>query len=243
MAEWCIGRIISHERNFASSQRDQGNAEWAASTEILEYRYLSEMTLSVLGSTGDIGQCIGRAAKAFGMYTVGYSRSGGRKNDGNKSVFDEQTTSLQEALQAADYVVSVLPSTDATRGLLTLETLESANVKNGGKSPVLINVGRGDLVSSEAALIQALDAGHISAAILDVMDPEPLPSSSELWRHPKVTISPHVSALTRGKDVPKVILEQYQRYCEAVKYGDGDDDDMAKIAEKLHYVVDWNKGY
>ncbi|KAL3916071.1 MAG: hypothetical protein SGARI_008044, partial [Bacillariaceae sp.] len=211
MAEWVIGRILSHERGFALSQRDQANKQWAQSSEILEYRYLNEMTVSILGSTGDIGRCIGKACKAFGMKTVGYSRSGGNADDTN-DVFDEQTTNLVTALQAADYIVSVLPSTEATRGLLTLDKLQAANSQNGEKSPpVLINVGRGDLISTDT-ILQALDDNHLSAAILDVFEEEPLPQDNPLWNHPKVTISPHVSALTRGKDVPKVILEQYERY-------------------------------
>jgi phosphoglycerate dehydrogenase-like enzyme len=247
MAEWCIGRIVAHERNFLVSHSDQLSGQWAASKSVFEYRYLSEMTLTVLGSTGDIGKCIGKAAKAFGMNVVGYSRSGGRDGD-DETCFDEQVTDLTTALQAADYIVAVLPSTDATRGLLTLDKLQTANAEAGGRSPVLINVGRGDLVSSET-LTRALDEGHLSAVILDVMDPEPLPPDSPLWKHPKVTISPHVSALTRGKDVPKVILQQYKHYCHAVaqnednKIGKDSISAMTAIASSLNYVVDWNKGY
>ena len=59
----------------------------------------------------------------------------------------------------------------------------------------LINVGRGALVD-EAAIIPALDAGHLRGAALDVFDVEPLPAESPLWKHPKVLISPHISGVT-----------------------------------------------
>ena len=96
------------------------------------------------------------------------------------------------------------------------------------KSPVFINVGRGDLISTDT-ILQALDANHLRAAILDVTEEEPLPPDNPLWTHPKVTISPHVSALTRGKDVPQLVLEQYKRY--------------QQDPSTLLYQVDWDKGY
>ncbi|KAG7342625.1 D-isomer specific 2-hydroxyacid dehydrogenase, NAD binding domain containing protein [Nitzschia inconspicua] len=228
MAEYTLGRIIAHERHFAASHNDQLQRQWAASKQILQYRYLSELTLTVLGATGDIGRCICHSAKAMGMTVVAYTRS-----DTQEGICDLYTSNLTVALQQADYIVSVLPSTHETRGLLSLETIQVANRSNGGKSPVLINVGRGDLISTDTVM-QALQQQHLSGAILDVLEQEPLPVDSPLWTHPNVTISPHVSALTRGKDVPKLILEQYQRYLQ-----DQDQDDKSS----LRYIVDWNKGY
>jgi phosphoglycerate dehydrogenase-like enzyme len=243
MAEWCLGRIIAHERNFAASHQDQHDRQWRASASSssssrqMEYRYLSELTLTVLGATGDIGQCICQMAKAMGMHkVVGYSSSSSRQRSSSSNsdtttttttICDEYTNDLADALRQADYVVSVLPSTPATRGLLSLETLRAAANKKK-KSPVLINVGRGDLITTDT-LLTALQEEHLSAAILDVMEQEPLPSDSPLWTHPQVVISPHVSALTRGKDVPKLVLEQLERY--------------QHDPTSLRYVVDWNKGY
>jgi phosphoglycerate dehydrogenase-like enzyme len=220
MAEWCIGRIIERERNFVASHQDQSNRHWAATrSQISQYRYLSELTLAVLGATGDIGKCICQAAQALEMTVVKYS-SQGREN--------ATTNNLAMALQQADYIVSVLPSTPQTRGLLTLAALQVANPQQGGKSPVLINVGRGDLIST-STLLQAIHQKHLSGAILDVTEQEPLPPDSPLWIHPQVIISPHVSALTRGRDVPQLILQQLYRY--------------QQDPNSLHYMVDWNRGY
>ena len=226
IAEWCMARIIGHERGFAASAKDQKNKSWAGSKEsILGYRYLSTLTLSVLGC-GDIGRCVAKAAKAFGMKTVGYGKSK-RKSDEVLDGIDEYTTDLTNALQQPDYIVSVLPSTPDTRGLLNDKALMAASKSNGGRNPVFLNVGRGNVIS-EVSLIDSLDQGWISAAILDVFEVEPLPKESLLWSRSDVIISPHVSGLTHGDDVPKVFLENYRRFVQG---------------SELKHLVDWKRGY
>ena len=224
IAEWVIARIIAHERNFEASVKDQRDKLWAGSKDaILGYRYLSSLTLSVLGC-GDIGRCIAKASQAFGMKTIGYAKT--ERSTAVEGI-DVYTTNLKEAIQGADYIVSVLPSTPETRGLLNGNTLDVASKCNGGKSPVFINVGRGDVIN-ENSLVTALDNKWISAAILDVFEVEPLPEESELWSRPDVVISPHVSGLTQSSDVPKVFLQNYTRYIHG---------------RELKYLVDWDKGY
>lgn len=222
IAEWCIAQIIANERRFDLMRKDQEKQEWVGSKAILEYRYLSDLTLSVLGC-GDIGLCIAKAAKAFGMKVVGYST----RPKPDEPTLDESVTDLTTALQAGDYIVSVLPSTLGTRNLLTLDKFQLASTASGGKSPVFLNVGRGD-VTDASTLVAALDAKHISGAILDVYEEEPLPASNPLWKHPGVTISPHVSGLTRAQDVPNLFMDQYARYTSG---------------RPLQFVVDWNKSY
>jgi len=220
IAEWCLARIISHERNFAATAADQKERAWAKSRhEVTSYRYLSDLTLTVLGC-GDIGLCIARAAKAFGMRVVGYVRGDVQNRN---PVVDVYTNSLPEALREANYIVSVLPSTPSTIGILSGEALQPCHVK----SPVLLNVGRGSVID-ETSLLRALELNYISAAILDVFETEPLPTESALWDHPKVVVSPHVSGLTRGVDVPHLFLQNYERYCQN---------------QELLYAVDWSKGY
>lgn len=226
IAEWCLARIIGHERNFAASAEDQRNVSWAGSKgAIIGYRYLSSLTLAVLGC-GDIGRCIAKAAKAFGMKTMGYGKTK-RESDEVLEGIDAYTTNLGGALREADYIVSVLPSTPETRGLLNGNALRTASKANGGNCPVFINAGRGDIIG-EDSLLYALDNQWISASILDVFEVEPLPEESKLWHRSDVIISPHVSGLTQGKDVPKVFLENYERFLEG---------------NELNFLVDWNKGY
>lgn len=225
IAEWSMARIIEHERSFAASALDQNRKEWAGSRNaVTQYRYLSSLTLTVLGC-GDIGRCIVKAAAGFGMKTIAYGKSPRIAKDIDG--LDEYTQDLETALQKGDYIVSVLPSTNETRGLLSNETLAVAAKANGGKCPVFLNVGRGDVIE-ESSIISAIDKEYISAAILDVFEKEPLPEESPLWIHPNVIVSPHVSGLTQASDVPKLFLANYQRY---VKDND------------LMYIVDWSKGY
>lgn len=237
IAEWCIARIIEHERSFAATASDQLQKSWAGSREaVTNYRYLSSMTLTILGC-GDIGRCIAKAAKAFGMRTIGYVRTIPTSSDSDdrtvaeETGVDEYTTNLTKALQSGDYVVSVLPSTPQTRGLLSNDVLEAASTEKGGLCPVFINVGRGDVID-EKSLVEALDKKYISGAILDVFVEEPLPTSSKLWSRSDVIVSPHVSGLTQASDVPKVFLSNYQRYVE---------NDCSTL--ELKFLVDWKKGY
>ena len=225
IAEWCLGRIIEHERSFATSAADQKTKDWVGSRRVVtEYRYLSSLTLAVLGC-GDIGRCIVKAAACFGMKTIAYGKS--RRMARDVDGLDEYTQDLDEALRAGDYVVSVLPSTKETRGLLSGEGLAAAAKTNGGKSPPFLNVGRGDVIN-EASIVSSLDRGYISAAILDVFETEPLPAKSPLWDKPGVIVSPHISGLTQASDVPKLLLANYRLFVDG---------------EPLMHVVDWNKGY
>ena len=231
IAEWCIARIIEHERSFAATAKDQQSKLWAGSRDaVTNYRYLSSMTLSVLGC-GDIGRCIAKVAKAFGMKTVGYVRTIPTSSKKEETGVDEFTTDLTKALQSGDYIVSVLPSTPETRGLLSNGVLQAASNAKGGLCPVFINVGRGDVID-EKSLLEALDKKYISGAILDVFEEEPLPTKSKLWSRSDVIVSPHVSGLTQASDVPKVFLSNYQRYVE----------NDCSTAE-LKFLVDWKKGY
>jgi glyoxylate/hydroxypyruvate reductase A len=100
--------------------------------------------------------------------------------------------------------VAILPSTPDTVNLFDHDKF--SQMKQGS---VIINCGRGDLIDEED-LVEALDHGKLSAAVLDVMQIEPLPVNSPLWEHPKVVITPHVSGWHLG-DAVKDIAENLRR--------------------------------
>ena len=118
---------------------------------------------------------------------------------------------LPRFLGRCDYLVSVLPSTPGTRGLLDGDVLAAC----APRRPALINVGRGDLVS-EAAVLGALDRGWLSHLVSDVFAAEPLPTASPLWQHPKVTVTPHNAAVTQPEDVARAFAANLARFEQAI---------------------------
>jgi phosphoglycerate dehydrogenase-like enzyme len=140
--------------------------------------------LVVIG-TGDLGRVFARAGRHLGMHVTGLSRSA-RPAPGFDAV--HPTGRLARELRRTDLLVIAAPLTAQTRRLIDAAAL--AAVKPGAG---LVNVGRGPIVDA-AALAEALRAGRLSGAILDVFDQEPLPPDSPLWAVPNLYISPHCSS-------------------------------------------------
>ena len=89
----------------------------------------------------------------------------------------------------------------ATRGILNRALFAALP-----KGAALINVGRGGHLV-DADLIEALDTGHLSRAILDVTEPEPLPREHPFWTHPRVFLTPHVASMTQPETAAPILLE------------------------------------
>ncbi|MDB5878800.1 MAG: D-glycerate dehydrogenase, partial [Variovorax sp.] len=148
-------------------------------------------TVGLLGF-GRIGQAIARrAALGFGMPVLYHAR---RPVDLATQAPELQGravhTPLEDLLARADFVVAMLPLSDATRGMIDAKVFGA--MKPGA---VFINGGRGATVD-EAALLDALDNGALRAAGLDVFAKEPLPADSRLRTHPRVTPLPHIGSAT-----------------------------------------------
>ncbi|HVP88153.1 MAG TPA: NAD(P)-dependent oxidoreductase, partial [Casimicrobiaceae bacterium] len=97
---------------------------------------------------------------------------------------------LDAVLARARVLICLLPSTPETRGLL-----DRARLSRLPRGACVVNLARGDLLVEED-LIALLDEGQLAAAILDVFREEPLPAQHAFWHHPKITVTPHVSAAT-----------------------------------------------
>ncbi|KAB7498132.1 Glyoxylate/hydroxypyruvate reductase A, partial [Armadillidium nasatum] len=95
---------------------------------------------------------------------------------------------------------------------LTIGVLGVGVIGSEEKNRHFINVGRGDIISDDQDLLEALEKSWISIAILDVFNTEPLPTSSPLWLHPKVLVTPHTSALSRPVDVVTSFLSNLEFY-------------------------------
>ena len=99
----------------------------------------------------------------------------------------------------------LLPLTPATTDII-----DAAALSQMPAGAVILNPGRGPLIH-DAALLDALDAGHIAHATLDVFRQEPLPADHPFWTHPKVTVTPHVASATRPVTSSRTIAENVRR--------------------------------
>lgn len=197
MAGYAIAWVLRHQRKFVEIESSQRLGQW----KMPEIAQPDQYRVGVLGY-GHIGSRIGRAFRDLGYGINGWTNSG-RQEEGVEHFAG--LAELEGFLGASDAVVSVLPSTPATIGLLGAERL--AQFKQGS---VLVNIGRGNLLD-EDALIDALDSGPLAAAVLDVTDPEPPAADSPLWTHPAVTLTPHISGRTQVRSASKLIAANIGR--------------------------------
>jgi phosphoglycerate dehydrogenase-like enzyme len=104
----------------------------------------------------------------------------------------------------ADWIISTLPLTNETSKLFDRAFFSNLN------GAAFINVGRG-LTVDEQALIEALNSRKIRYAVLDVLDTEPLPETSELWERDDIVITPHISAVTELTEAIACFLDTLKR--------------------------------
>lgn len=140
-------------------------------------------TVLIVG-TGDLGQGAARAARQLGLKVIGVSRSGKKIRDADAV---HRTAALDRLLPKADYVVMAVPLTPETRNLLSRARLDLMK-----PAAAVINIARAPVADYEA-LADKLKRGELAGAVLDVMEPEPLPPESPLWDTPNLIITPHIS--------------------------------------------------
>lgn len=179
ISEYVIGTAISHFRRFAKYGKLQRLHRW----QKLCGSSLSGKCALILG-TGDIGACVARRMRMFGVHTVGVNRSGSASGDFHEL---HSIRALDSLIGTADIIVGCLPGTPETAGLITPARL--ALMK---KDSLFINVGRGSLVSCDD-LAAALTAGRPGGAVIDVADTEPIPDDSPIWDMENVMITPHIA--------------------------------------------------
>ncbi len=196
IAEWFLAYILRAQRHMALYEAAQGRAEWAPEAPV----FTPDTVVGVLG-LGHIGGRTAAMLRAVGFQVMGWSRSP-KQIDGVTCLHGADA--LPDLLGRCDYVCAILPSTPATVDLFGTDML--AAMKPGSH---LLNAGRGDLID-EGALMAALDQGRPAHAVLDVTRQEPLPPESPLWRHPGITITPHVSGWHLG-DALSDVAENFRR--------------------------------
>ena len=192
---------LRHQRRYDAQQRQKLWLEESHPPAARDVR-VGVMGLGVLGTDG------ARKLKVMGFDGAGWSRS-------PKTLDGIATFSGQDGLVAflgrTDILVSLLPLTADTRGILDKNLL--AKLARDGRlgGPIVINAGRGGL-QVEADIVASLDDGTLKAATLDVFETEPLPPDSPLWTHPAVTVTPHNAAASEANAISAYVAGQIRRF-------------------------------
>lgn len=198
MVEYCVLGVLSLHRHLVDYVANKSAGRWAQMRLVPADR----RRIGVLG-LGRLGEAVCRKLAGFGFPVSGWNRSP-RTIEG--VTCHAGSDALPDFLAACDILVCLLPLTDETRGFLNADLF--ARLPRGAG---LVNAGRGGhLIQPD--LIAALDSGHLSAAFLDVTDPEPLPAGHPLWSHPRVLITPHVASMTRPETAVDFVLETIDRH-------------------------------
>lgn len=184
LAEWAVFGVLAGAKGLRRLEADQAARSWGDGRRMM--RHVSEMTVLVVG-LGGIGKVVAERFAGLGATVWGTTRSGAPVEHVDRLVPMEE---LVAAAGQVDAIINTLPGTEHTTGLLGAEVFGAAR-----PDTILVNVGRGTVVD-EPALLDALDAGRIGFAALDVTAIEPLPQESRIWQHPSVLLSPHTAALS-----------------------------------------------
>ena len=190
MAQTALWAVLALHRGFFRYAGQQQRAQWCPQPQ----RRADEVTVAVLG-LGQMGRAAAQRLAANGYRVTGWSTHA-------KALAGITThagpASLAQVLAASQIVVNLLPLTPATRGLLNRQTL-AAMPRGAG----LVNLARGAQVV-EADLLEALASGHLGHAVLDVFHTEPLPADHPFWRHPKISVLPHIAAQTEPRSAARI---------------------------------------
>jgi len=182
MAEYVTHTVLRYLRRFDEYQALQRERRW----QVLDPHPRDTFTVGVLG-LGVLGAHVAQTVARFGMPVRGYSRSA-KQVEGITTFAGEAR--FDAFLDGVKVLVNLLPHTPDTANVLNARTFSKL-----ARGAYLINVARGAHLV-EADLLDALASGQLAAATLDVFQEEPLPPDHPFWQEPRITVTPHMSALT-----------------------------------------------
>ena len=214
MREYVFAYILARERSLIETHENQRQKIWSR----INYRSLKNVTIGIVG-LGSIGAQVARTAQHFEMRVLGMTRTASQIDFVDHHYMPNE---MDDFLPQLDYIVLVLPDTPESRCFVSAEELALLPPE-----AVLINVGRGSSIN-QSDLVNALESGQISGAVLDVFEQEPLPDDSPLWAMENVMITPHNSAYSFPDQIADIFAANYARYI---------------VGSPLDYLVDFNRGY
>jgi len=214
MSEYVLYGILHFHRRFDVYGRFQSEKRW----EELPLPHTALRRIGIMG-IGEIGADCARKSAALGFPVRGWSRSPRQMLGVECFAGADQ---LPVFLRETDILVTVLPLTAETQGIINARTL--AMLPQGA---YFINVARGGLVREDELLV-ALDSGRLAGALLDVTASEPLLQTSSLWSHPSVLLTPHIAGLTNPQTAVHPIAENLRRLADG---------------RQISHLVDRRRGY
>ena len=214
MSSFCAAQVLRFHHRLDLYAEFQKQGVWK---QVLP-RDMSETAVGILG-LGVLGLDLAQRLLALGFPVNGWAKSnkpepGVRLFHGQQGFFD--------CLTASSVIVCLLPLTDETRGILDARAFAAMP-----KDSYVINVARGGHVVVPD-LIAAIDSGHLAGATLDVFEPEPLPADSPLWKHSRITVTPHTAGRMSSARVASNMVEMLREVTSGAP---------------LRNTVDWSKGY
>jgi glyoxylate/hydroxypyruvate reductase A len=214
MIDYVMGHVLRHHLDIDRYIHTSPIAEWET-----DYPPLArDRTVGILGIGALGGACAERLAM-HGFRVIGWSRAP-KEIPGVECRHGDRA--LDETIAEAEILVLLLPRTGATHRIL--------NARRIAQMPLdacLINAARGQLID-HVALLEALNAGLLRHATMDVYDVEPLPPNDPYWTHPRVTVTPHIASVTRPETASKAVIAQIARH---------------QRGEPFLHVVDRARGY
>lgn len=198
MAEAALAWSLYLHRDMPFYRQQQNDKRWKPQV----YIPARDRTIGILG-LGELGRASALRLVENDFNVIGWSRSI-KDIDGVTTYQDD--AGLKQVLNQSDIIICLLPLSPQTNHLLNEEALAHCRVKAS-----LINFARGAIID-DVSLINALNSGKLSHAVLDVFNKEPLPSDHPYWSMPTVTVLPHISAQTPPESASNVVAQNITNY-------------------------------
>jgi len=203
VTEYVVLHVLRHHRRQRLYDTQQRERRWTFN----EQPAAADVAVGVMG-LGAIGANAASALADIGFQVAGWSRT--PKQVRGVQVF-RGASGLDPFLKRTEILVCLLPHTPQTEGLLNLALLRKLKHDGAAGGAFLVSAGRGK-VQIDADIVAALDEGALAGATLDVFQQEPLPATSPLWTHPRVTITPHNAGDVSPALFVDRVVEQIERF-------------------------------
>jgi glyoxylate/hydroxypyruvate reductase len=203
MSEYVVLHVLMHHRQQRRIDDNQRRKVW----DSFPTHGASDLAVGIMG-LGVLGRDAAEKLLSLGFKVAGWSRT--RKHVAGVHCY-AGAPEFDAFLRRTDVLVSLLPHTPDTTGIINRDLIRKLSRKGPFGAPILINAARGKQ-QVETDILAALDSGELYAATLDVFEKEPLPQDNPLWTHPKVMVTPHLAADSDPSTISAYVLRQIRRH-------------------------------